>query len=984
MPRVPSQQFASVLPSAQPTEPLSVQANPAAFGGQFGQALQQTGQVLGQAGNGLAQDAVAYQNLDNQTEASKANNDIDKQAAAVEGSFLNLKGAAAYNGYDDAVTKLDQVRQDALNNASNPQVARMVDEYSRRTYGWTVAAMGRHAAQQRQVDAISTSEASVNSAINTAALNYKDDSPFVQAVGTIRDQVKNVLAPLNGWSGPVADQQIQNYVSSTVKGRLIQQALTDPIGAQANLQRMRGLQIPAVSQADDGSTNTVGALSAADAVQLEQMLQPRVDKAVAAQAVTTLMGVPHGSMPPVTSGPGVDNNGGNLRAGPNSFQSFNTPADGVAALVNQLRKYPGEYGATTINQIAEKWAPKGDGSNDPSAWASNVSAISGVAPDTPINFNDAEQMGRLAHGVTVQEKGAQKAGAVFTPDVIQQGVAAAFNGAQPAGGPSSPLSGPAADEHLASLVQAIQQSPMSENQKALAQAQLVQTYRESQAQLQAQLAPRLKAELASVSRTGDDLTDWSPDEVRRAYPEGADQILKQIQDAKAFQAATEQIKLNGPADDQKVLSQFTPQHDQDFQEKSAQYDALVKAIQAKNKAVAADPAGYVMQASPRLQQMLQDAYTASQSQDQTVAAQGPNKFAAALAYGDRMQAQLGVPADARTVLTNSQAQNIVGEIAKQPASQAFQTLQTMQKQYGGYWNRAFSDLVDAGLAPGYQVLASINPQDKAGGAAFAQALATPRKDLETAVGDAKQDIDQAVATGLQPLAQTLRYSRNWSDVMARYTEAGQTLAYQLTQAGAHSPQEAVSSALGTLLNNNYDFATGPGFAARVPKGSLAAVESTATAALARLSPADLAPLQPGAIGTATAQTPEQLRQAAFDTAKADPLWITNPNDDGLLLLNRERRPVIGTNGQPIGFRFTAAGAAPVDTAVAAPVEVPAAASLPGAGLSQQPGSPAAAALAGRQGAAVVNSVARDQGASYRAAQRAAQLQRAARYAAGVD
>jgi len=127
----------------------------------------------------------------------------------------------------------------------------------------------------------------------------------------------------------------------------------------------------------------VDVISGLDKLEIEQRLKPKVDKAVVAAAIGRSMAAPAISPAPTTdaaapsdpdgdSGATIDNNMGNLRAGPTSFQQFSTPAEGVAATANLLRSYPAKYGATTLTQIGAKWAPAGDGDNDPAAWAANV------------------------------------------------------------------------------------------------------------------------------------------------------------------------------------------------------------------------------------------------------------------------------------------------------------------------------------------------------------------------------------------------------------------------------------------------------------------------------------------------------------------------------------------------------------------------------------------------------------------------------------
>jgi hypothetical protein len=95
----------------------------------------------------------------------------------------------------------------------------------------------------------------------------------------------------------------------------------------------------------------------------------------------------------------TDNNPGNLRyagqpgatSGPGGFAVFDSYADGQQALYNQLNLYAtGTCGACggqplTIEQMTAIYAPAGDGSNNPTAYANNLANALGVTPDTQLS-----------------------------------------------------------------------------------------------------------------------------------------------------------------------------------------------------------------------------------------------------------------------------------------------------------------------------------------------------------------------------------------------------------------------------------------------------------------------------------------------------------------------------------------------------------------------------------------------------------------------
>jgi len=116
--------------------------------------------------------------------------------------------------------------------------------------------------------------------------------------------------------------------------------------------------------------------------------------------------------PPVL-GPGsgpTDNNIGNVRPNGQStgFQTVPDFNSGVALTVNNARAYPKAFNGgqpMSITQIAQRWAPTGDGANDPNAWAFTVSRGSGLDPNQPLDLSNPQIAAQFARGVHLAEKG---------------------------------------------------------------------------------------------------------------------------------------------------------------------------------------------------------------------------------------------------------------------------------------------------------------------------------------------------------------------------------------------------------------------------------------------------------------------------------------------------------------------------------------------------------------------------------------------------
>ena len=86
------------------------------------------------------------------------------------------------------------------------------------------------------------------------------------------------------------------------------------------------------------------------------------------------------------------------------FARFETPEAGTAAMDGLLNRY-GQQGLTTPLQIISKWAPAGDGANNPMAYASTVAKALGIGVNDPIDMNNPTQRAALGKAMASVEGG---------------------------------------------------------------------------------------------------------------------------------------------------------------------------------------------------------------------------------------------------------------------------------------------------------------------------------------------------------------------------------------------------------------------------------------------------------------------------------------------------------------------------------------------------------------------------------------------------
>ncbi|WP_243312348.1 hypothetical protein [Fundidesulfovibrio agrisoli] len=83
-----------------------------------------------------------------------------------------------------------------------------------------------------------------------------------------------------------------------------------------------------------------------------------------------------------------NNNPGNIRVpGQNAFQAFPSMEAGTQAMVDLLGRY-NQGGHNTIWKIVSRYAPAGDGNNNPEAYSANVAQMTGLDVHQPLDWND--------------------------------------------------------------------------------------------------------------------------------------------------------------------------------------------------------------------------------------------------------------------------------------------------------------------------------------------------------------------------------------------------------------------------------------------------------------------------------------------------------------------------------------------------------------------------------------------------------------------
>jgi hypothetical protein len=103
------------------------------------------------------------------------------------------------------------------------------------------------------------------------------------------------------------------------------------------------------------------------------------------------------------------------QSGDSRFIVFDSPEYGIRALGKLLKNYQGQ-GYNTIQSIITRYAPGSE--NDTAAYINHVAAITGFAPDTPLDMNDPAQLHLLVSAIITHENGRN----VYAENTINEGI----------------------------------------------------------------------------------------------------------------------------------------------------------------------------------------------------------------------------------------------------------------------------------------------------------------------------------------------------------------------------------------------------------------------------------------------------------------------------------------------------------------------------------------------------------------------------------
>ena len=427
------------VPDQQPLQgsgagPMSVRASPEDFGAQVGEGLQRIGNAGQQVGGDIMNYAAYKQGLINEVVQTQTESKYLQEQSALTGQFKSLTGLAAQNAlpqYQEDVQNLRAKYRDDLPVAAQ----RGFDMLAIRHEGYALSDANIYAAGQiksaQRESALSLVNAATISSANPDVAN--NDYRFGTQLGDIAHHVLSTVDPLHpGLKTDPATGQI-SFDESKPEGAALKLDVNHQITSaqgQAWINRFDTLSKQDPMTAMDKFSSVKGEMPQFAQVQVQASLEPQVRNAQAVNTTNAVLGQArqdHSNQLFNPSSVGSSSyNLGNVKTpagAANNTQDFvqpATPVEGVVLTANNLRSKT--YAGKTLEQIGHTWT-----STEPAAWIKNVSTSSGISPDTVPDLNDPQQLSALMKGIATAEK-SPKDRALFTPDVINQGVQASLSG----------------------------------------------------------------------------------------------------------------------------------------------------------------------------------------------------------------------------------------------------------------------------------------------------------------------------------------------------------------------------------------------------------------------------------------------------------------------------------------------------------------------------------------------------------------------------
>jgi hypothetical protein len=368
-------------------------------------------------GSDLSRIALDQQNEANQTAAKDIETSVtgalDNVLYNPDGGFTTLAGKDVMDGHDNAMEMLRSISSEAMGQAKNDEVKRLVAPAIAARVQNAMVAIDRHAGTQIRDYKIQTAESHAMSSIQSATQSPQDDIQFMYALDTAKEDAA-ALGKMNGWDADTTALKAQDYADKAWRMRYEAWALRDPVEALTSYVGKQD-QISPIARDNIGrqlfshaapvlasQLNALGSVSTQDVLGGDAS-QPR--------------GIRNNNPGNIVKGNSAWQ--GEVHSNDSRYASFARPEDGLRAMAKTLQNYQASHGLNTIDDIVSRWAPSTE--NDTASYATNVAKSMGISRTASLDLGNKETLSKLMSSMITQENGKQP----YSDAQIATGIAAA-------------------------------------------------------------------------------------------------------------------------------------------------------------------------------------------------------------------------------------------------------------------------------------------------------------------------------------------------------------------------------------------------------------------------------------------------------------------------------------------------------------------------------------------------------------------------------
>lgn len=402
MAQVPNVPAPQVSPSAAPTPTQQLDAPASAFGANVGASVAgDLAQAQEKVSANQAEYANTVQTITNKSLADQGTQAYTDYADDAVAKFkVNNPGLLAQQNAPQLIADLNAKRDELRGNLS-PLAGALYDQETRRIQSYATSSANQYVVQATHKYNLDSADGNIKMNQQLMASHPLD----MQAVAT--DSANIALAvrtkgELDGLPENLIKFETDNAISMGARQAVSGLSNSNPIGA-ADLKK---------------TYEQHGMLTPQDSDYLDKVLRAPLTAQIGAHIANAGMDAVLGANPTVNGVPvGPTNNPTNLQPLTNGklwpgqtgvsgrFATFATPQAGIEAAVQNLQAYGSQHGINTLQGIANRWAPAGDGANNPQAYAAALGKTLGIAPNAPLNMKDTALLHRIVQAQIPLESG---------------------------------------------------------------------------------------------------------------------------------------------------------------------------------------------------------------------------------------------------------------------------------------------------------------------------------------------------------------------------------------------------------------------------------------------------------------------------------------------------------------------------------------------------------------------------------------------------